>query len=388
MSTFDDRFADRVREAFDAYEEPIDEQAWAQVQARLRAEAGAQRNIWPLYLLRAAAVVLVAVAVYGMWPDAAPDASRPELATLAPYGGMEEVVIPHAEPTALVQTARRARPAPLAMVLSREMEVEHTAEQDAPPHVLPDAHTTLEQIPPSVVVRAEPTPGRVPEPVDPSGPTRPSSGFHVWAGSMATVADQRLAEGASLTLGVGHTWALAERVHLTTGGAVTYQNIAYVPDVPPAEVFTTTVSQSGQTLTARLEERREVTTWAVEFPVLFGIDLVRTPDRVFRVQGGVVSVAYAAQRFLEEGTRITGEPRVNIASGQTEVVFTQTAFQDRERAAPFSRAEVGGFLHLGMGAEVKPSGLGLDVFYRRSLRGTTQREVQLSGIGVGLRVSL
>lgn len=388
MSTFDERFADRVRDTFDAYEEPVDEGAWRAMEHKLKAERPSRLMLWAPKLARIAAAAVLLVAVYGMWPDAAPDVSRQEVSVLTPFSEMAEEPIPHAEPIAEMRLAQRTRPAPPAAAVPREIEEERAPEPDTHPEVWHNIEVSPDPTPPSVVLQAQAPQADEPESVAVPVAPRANSEFHVWAGTMATVADQRLAEGASLTLGVGHTWALAESVHLSTGGAVTYQNIAYAPNVPSAEVFTTTVSQSGQTLTARLEERREITTWAVEVPVVLGFDLARTPDLIFRVQGGMVSVAYVSQRFLEEGTRITGEPKVNVASGQTEVVLTQAAFRDQERVAPFSRAEIGGFLHLGMGAEVKPSGLGLDVFYRRSLRGTTQREVQLSGIGVGLRVSL
>ncbi|OZC04466.1 hypothetical protein [Rubricoccus marinus] len=105
MTDFDDRFADRVREAFDAYEEPVDEAAWARTKAALASgasetgpaavpvasgaaprragdrSAAAQRPRRAVWIGAAALAALILAA--GVWtarPGLAPEAEAPAVA--------------------------------------------------------------------------------------------------------------------------------------------------------------------------------------------------------------------------------------------------------------------------------------------------------------------
>ncbi len=107
MTDFDNRFADRVREAFDAYEEPVDEAAWARTQAALA--SGADSNAAPVVAsgarraedrapvasgvsrrhgIWAGATALAAlVLAAGVWlarPTLSPEAEMPAVATATP----------------------------------------------------------------------------------------------------------------------------------------------------------------------------------------------------------------------------------------------------------------------------------------------------------------
>ena len=107
MTDFDDRFADRVREAFDAYEEPVDEAAWARMQASLasgaaasgaaasgpprragdRAATGAATRQRRRALWVGSAALAALVLVVGVWlvtPGLSPEADAPALAVAPP----------------------------------------------------------------------------------------------------------------------------------------------------------------------------------------------------------------------------------------------------------------------------------------------------------------
>ena len=130
MTDFDDRFAERVREAFDAYEEPVDEATWARVQTSLAASgAAAPREAAPRAADRAPAAgqrprrrgaafalaaVLLAASGVGLWAlrgGPAPVPAAPAVATAAPEASPAGSEPPEAadagEPASPAQPAER-----------------------------------------------------------------------------------------------------------------------------------------------------------------------------------------------------------------------------------------------------------------------------------------
>ncbi len=68
MKPFEEKFADNVRQVFDNWQEPVDEQAWLQIKERLRKKKARPVIFllagWPL---KAAAAVLVLFGTYTLW---------------------------------------------------------------------------------------------------------------------------------------------------------------------------------------------------------------------------------------------------------------------------------------------------------------------------------
>jgi hypothetical protein len=124
MKRFEEKIAENIARAFDAYQEPVDEQAFAQLQARLRERR--RRVFWlPLYyrLAAAAAVLGIAGLAWVLWPAAS--AEEPPLTTVAGPG----VGVPW----------RQAAPAPVALpaLPPAGQDAARASSQPAPRALLP-----------------------------------------------------------------------------------------------------------------------------------------------------------------------------------------------------------------------------------------------------------
>ena len=68
MKPFDEKFGENVREVFDNYREPVDEQAWQQMKTRLRGRSKTSLFVMTPVFVRAAAAVALLMAVSGsLW---------------------------------------------------------------------------------------------------------------------------------------------------------------------------------------------------------------------------------------------------------------------------------------------------------------------------------
>lgn len=90
MTPFDDQFADRVREAFDAYEEPVDEAALARIRAALgptsapdRGPVAGRARRWRWTVVATCAALLIAGALWARWPSAPAEPVRVAVAQRA-----------------------------------------------------------------------------------------------------------------------------------------------------------------------------------------------------------------------------------------------------------------------------------------------------------------
>ena len=432
---FDDRFADRVREAFDAYDEPVDEAELARTLAAVRRSAppAARRAAdrpsaaRPLGRRRRGAV-LVAVAALavtsGLWlqaPRTDPDAAPPSIVS-APEGGAVEAELPdtEAEPPALAAQGgarsadagaappRRATAPPGAGGVGEGTPPAAT-DRTGPPPPAPAAASVAEPAPPETVAappvaQAEAGEGGVVDPVEPAGPSVFSlggeapvapappaavaerggagrSGLQVVA-SASAVSGGAVVEGAGASVGLAREWAVGHGLSLSGGAAVAVNRIATEPDAD-AVLFSALAPEESQDVVARTT----LTTLAVEVPVDLAADLARVPGGRLGVSVGLTSVLYLGQTFDDEGRTFAGRLVADPTGGEM-VVLTSEPFAGRETVGPLGRLDLARQLNVALRLTSRGGGAALDLYGRLPLGGVTSRDLPLTALGVRLRYGL
>lgn len=379
MSEFDERFADRVREVFDAYEEPVDEGAWLLMQQRLAAERPATLKLWAPWLMRAAAAVLLLVGGIWLWPR--PEAHETAVLAHAPIPQEEQGVVEERVADLEIAGVSRDVPVPTRRQLPISVPEVPVFEREAPPapeeEPLPVERPENDPVAPLFTH----TVAIVQEPEIPPVIERRSGGIQVVAAAMAPIADGRWAAGSGGMVGVANTWSVSDRIQVTAGGGLSWLDVAYAPKGQSSAEVVVSVAQGE---TAQVDVQRAVTTLGLEFPLLLGLDVARTATGTLRLQGGVLNTLYVRQAFSEVGTQVSGETKISVATGAPEWVVSRQSYENREAVDVLQRADWRQQIQVGLGYTV-PRGLGVEVFYRHALGGITSQNLTLNAAGLTVR---
>lgn len=379
MSEFDERFADRVREVFDAYEEPVDEGAWLLMQQRLAAERPATLKLWAPWLMRAAAAVLLLVGGIWLWPR--PEAHETAVLAQAPIPQEEQGVVEERVADLEIAGVSRDVPVPTRRQLPISVPEVPVFEREAPPapeeEPLPVERPENDPVAPLFTH----TVAIVQEPEIPPVIERRSGGIQVVAAAMAPIADGRWAAGSGGMVGVANTWSVSDRIQVTAGGGLSWLDVAYAPKGQSSAEVVVSVAQGE---TAQVDVQRAVTTLGLEFPLLLGLDVARTATGTLRLQGGVLNTLYVRQAFSEVGTQVSGETKISVATGAPEWVVSRQSYENREAVDVLQRADWRQQIQVGLGYTV-PRGLGVEVFYRHALGGITSQNLTLNAAGLTVR---
>lgn len=254
--------------------------------------------------------------------------------------------------------------------------------------VAPDLAPERPLAPPSVVVREEtPSPRLPPEALPPVAEVRTLRGRGVSfvAASTAAISNGRLADGVGGSAGIVGDVAVARGVSLSGGALAAYNRFTIMPGRGAvADALTDASSAPG--LDVDVPDRTALSTLAVEIPVDVAVHLVSTPRGRFGLAVGLTSAVYLAQTFEEEGQTYSAEV---ITSGNSDVVtLSSEAYASRETPGALSRVDLARQLNLALRFDAGRSPLAVEAYARLPLGGLTSQDLDLTTLGLRLRLAL
>ncbi|WP_420457253.1 hypothetical protein [Rubrivirga sp.] len=433
MTDFDDRFAERVREVFDAYGEPVDPAAWARMREALGPVPAADRPplASPTRARRRWAGVAALVAVLavggGVWllatrPAPSAERARALVADVTSPGPASTDGTPSARaeeaapardaavpPSTPGRVALRASGRPSAPTARRPQPAagHRTHPPDGPAPVEPPlAPVDTPAVFPSVAQAEPPLPDRPLAPAGPSvlvlpsrppdaRPDRPTArppaqswgrpALSVVAGVTSTVSDGRLADGGGVSAGLSGALPVGRRMSVSGGAQLAYARFVTEGDLA------TPLAQSDLARPLDVASRSEVTTLAIEIPFDLSVDVVRSRRARLGVAVGLTSAVYLDQSFRDEGVRYSGRlvDDPTRAGGSLFVVGAE-AYETRESAGAGSRVDLARQLTLALRltSGASASAPTIEVFGRLPLGGLTTRDLPLTTLGARLRVPI
>ena len=427
MTDFDDRFADRVREVFDTYEEPIDPAALERMRAALgRGAAGRaldrppaprssgrwRKAAWiglPVALLAASlwlrvstdtppepSVSAATTPSTGEGPsDSGSDTGPADASPPPPTADARAVTAPQRRvPRITPALAWRPGTEPPTSPPPAGATTPPTIQREPVDEPLPqDAPTSdLAGRPPVASVFASGAPSDLPlawtEPTSSAETGR--SAVRVVVATATTFSDGRAAEGVGISAGLVREWRVTRRLALSGGAAVAYNRFTVEPDGPTAAMALSALDEDP-TVAVSVPSLSRVRTLAFEVPLDVTVDVARTAVGRVGLSVGLTSALYLTQTFDDQGQVYAGQ-YVADPSGDVGTLFvvSNTAFDTQETARALSRLDVGRQLNLG----VRLSGdrgtvpFAADLYARLPLGGLTSRDLALTTLGLRLRYAL
>ena len=422
MTGFDERFADRVREAFDAYEEPPDEAVLARLQTALatgtspapdRLAAVPVRSRRWLWGIVAGLAALALVGGAWLWSGR----------SVAPVSGPTVVEVRPTTPDASGSTGLGIASPEEAAATSEAVSVPEAGRGQTASTRTSSTSAASERPPPQVVAASVP-PRRAPEveaagpgagagrealvmdrlvarPLQPALPHRPArtanisgpgfylgpvrertSGFGLVVAS--AVSGDRPTGGAGLAAGLEHERKVARGVSVSGGALLAYGRFDVDPSGPSAaDAVAFTSDTPNQPIDVTTEST--MTSLAVEVPLDVVVGLAETRAGRLGVGLGITSAVYVVQRFEDEGLRIEGTV-VPQVSGDPAVRLSSEPFALSEDVPALSEVDLARDLDLTvrLGGRV----LAAEAYGRIPLLGTTRRDLPITTLGLRLRYRL
>ncbi|MFN2373164.1 MAG: hypothetical protein ABR545_05085 [Cyclonatronaceae bacterium] len=307
MKPFDERFADRVRDEFDTYQEAVDPVALEQIRRRLRGGRGIMPFLTWKALAAASILLIAGTALWTTWPwtpsgppemASADRIERPEPAVQPPDASVipptqirdrshndpdsdgrtvgesmagGEVHISGDVPAKLSDVIRDTSPTPAEVhnrvesssqrnagapsVVSLQKEITEESEV-IKPGVFETENTTVRPLPVlslPVLTAGEVIAASASDQVMPVVPQaeagRSLRGLGITAGSMVTYAGSQFAGGTGFFAGAMQDWQLTESLSLSSGGLLAWNRFSYEPEgaiLSERALFTALSRNSGE----------------------------------------------------------------------------------------------------------------------------------------------
>lgn len=336
MKPFDEKFADRVREVFDQYNESPDPMAWDAMNERLD-QGGRQRVIALLPLLSRAAAVLLFAAISAFLytnvfmpgeddqlavdvPFALPiePAGRVETAAAVPLDA--EIPAPVSRP---VTSDRVSEPAPASE--SGELFAAMLPVSGVSSSALPVRSGSLDyELAESVSQQEEPRilEAYIFEPSyeeylinRPGRSTRSSFNWGFTAGSMMTFAEQQLASGLGFSGGLVTEWKAFPRMKVSSGMMLAYQQFE-VERMPLRMISNQEILAGLDYNDATAYGDHEYEFLAIDIPMNVQFNLGENRRSQLYVSAGVSSLFYLQQRVSGYSSAFITGQTYNPATGQ------------------------------------------------------------------------
>ncbi len=428
MKPFDDKFADNVREVFDIYQEPVDEQAWHQMKNRLQ---GRQRRTFviPMYFLKVAAVILLLVVPAFLWLyRPATDSVMPSAEEAIKNGEHENVVAEREElhsttssVTNKTETTKKpvlaARPdkpsekkKPVAMQETKELFPVSTEEAE----LIPGAAYKGE-IAENLAIEKETTPENVlPLTDDPddthvvpvyteediirdnlawqkASATRESH-VELDAGSMKTWSPGEMARGVGFSAGVARLWDLGSNFSFSGGGVLVYNriNLTKTPTFVSRgdESFHDLLNIDGAEAIHIMDKQvmTEMEFLAVDFPLNFRYKVMETSNKSFYVSAGLSSFLYLQQSYTQKTEYLTAYTNAGYNGVQTASVENTLS----NNVSPFGRFDLARFLNFsaGYGIQSRNYSFVIEPYVKLPVTDVTSLNMSIGMAGVSLKYKL
>lgn len=418
MKPFDEKFADRVREVFDLYDELPDPMAWEDMKGRL--DYARRRRVMALLpMLSRAATILLFVGVSAFLyttlfnagtddagdplqiagettapvapDDASSFAADPQLSSMsgqiAPVPGevlLAQVSEPAASPSASEVTGS-GYGAPVSMTAILSEGVSAMLQTKEVPNLPEFAQGSYLRDDPLMVDPSYESQRLYPEYIPGQSP---GSAFNwsVTAGSMMTFAEQQLASGMGYSGGVLTEWAALPRLRLSSGMLLAYQQFE-VERMPLRMI-------SSQEILAGLDYNdadafgdHEYEFLAVDIPLNVQFRLGETRNSQLFVSAGVSSMFYLQQRVSGYSSAFVTSQRYNPDTGQYQPFsqFSEVYLDDSYDG--LNRFDFARLLNLSFGYVIKGSrhSTVIEPFIKYPLGTISTRELRMGMGGVTLR---
>ncbi len=451
MSSFDDKFSDKVREVFDSYNEEADPVAFANMRQGLVSGSGMRSSVG-YWVLAAASVVMLLGAMY-LWNQygltSFPDQMSPsadEMIASVPQidsnesnldsisGKSEENTadsIPQeadfdSEPRSTGSTLmgvstsngnsasststaqiKEAIQSPLTLA-AEETEVEKNEtttrensgiEGPYRSHVQQvsalDANTTdgfIAQQANDIDSRLHPVltySERVLTPL-----RQAERNVELVLGSMVNYTNSQIAQGVGFVAGALRYWKLNEVVSVATGGIISVNQFEYNakdPGIPqPNQTGEVGTWLTGGTLDVNVGENYDFRYTAIDIPINTRVQLGSTGNSSYTMTLGVSSLVYLSQTIRERGTNYNGFSTLNANTGDVELTFRQAEYQETNRVSAFDRIDLGRMLNVSFGftPDRRKNQLELEVYMKYPLGDITSKDIALGMGGLTLKYRL
>jgi hypothetical protein len=426
MSPFDERFAERAREVFDAYEEPVDEAELNRLQVALNhrpsaapmyrqdreptAQMAAPRVRW-VGIIALGALILAG----GVWQIVAridvpglPEAAQPLVAE-GPTIGLERAPSAREQDErqpgtdGLVDEARPITHVPVTRTELSAIEGDADASADTPyiPSRLPElAYRSREPAPLDLIHQPDrsahavagagvmsppahfgPEDRRlVREPQQPFAGGGAFEGMRLVVATGAVIARGQIAEGGMVSAGLVHNGGVSRGVRISGGAIVAYNRLSIGTG---GDVMARASSSLENEAIVNVTTHSTLSLLAIEIPLDVVLDLMTSPRGRVSAAVGLTSVFYLTQAFEDEGVTFA------YTTGSAPVLTSQS-YTAQESVGLLDRIDLGRQLNLSLGYTPRLSAFPVDVegYVRLPLGGLTSRDLTLTTAGVRLRFGL
>lgn len=423
MRSFDDRFAEHVRQVFDAYHEEVDEMALADFKDRMAAaKTGHRLYLWGW---AAAAALLLASATFMMdWSADVPDA-LPEVAALspAPSEDLRPTEIPDAEEEAVAQPEAEIRSlAKTPSRVAKDSEVQAAAAQADAKHMAlteetlvavaetPPESVALAVIPPpatsnetradvpqgneavSLVIRPQETAPTAITELEPRQSDKRRTSFDFTAGSNLTVAQGQLTDGAGFVAGVLAEYDLGRGFSLTSGTVLSYNTFEYDPrgtGPQPSELeLLADRARADGSVDLSVDMSSRVQWLGVDIP----LNVKWRPPSFggkLHLAAGLSSMLLLREETKVEGQRYRGAVHVT-SSNNVAADVERTPYAQTYQESTLSHNDLGSLLNMQVGQTFAIADLPvtLELYVKYPLGSLTSREIAVGMGGLSVNIPL
>lgn len=432
MKPFDDKFADNVREVFDNYQEPADEQAWLQMKSRLQ---GKQRTkkLFPLYFLRAAAVILLLLVPAFLWMYRPHSESAIQLAEEVKHRETDNVdaivfqgetmsheqagkddskgsekQLPssgsadYTEPNKPVTQQKEDESYPVSSENIARDVPEYTPKEATHNDLIAGDLEVEKETPSEEVVSTSEEISAPGQPVykeediirdnlawQQASATRESH-IEVAAGSMKTWSPDEVAGGVGFSAGVARLWDLGSNFSFSGGGALVYNriNLTNTPffSYTRGEMdYNAPISLDGAETFLVMDKQvaTDMEFLAVDFPLNFRYRVLETSNKTIYVSAGVSSFLYLQQSYTQQTEYLAEYTHADFAGVRTTTVETTV----REDIGPFGRFDLARFLNIsaGYGIQRRNFSFVIEPYVKLPVTDVTSLNMSIGMAGVSLK---
>jgi cytoskeletal protein RodZ len=427
MKPFDENFADNVRNAFDTYQEPVDEKAWEQMRTKIAREKK-PRILWlSPFAAQAAAAALLLLAGGLLWmyfPDKISDKSEvSQVHVQQPY--QQTYQQPYQPQTAPVKDSEFSH----TILSETTTEINQPSEKLVAPLPVPDPvvmDNLNEWIAETQAVTELPAsePVLIPEPVDQPLALKPDDGFRItefnynqlsdygdeYSGSSASSSLQftagptvsythnQLAEGLGFAAGVLHEWRLSDAMSIAAGGVLTYSSFSFDPlhtptgrsnqemsIIPQDPSFDYPSGWNSENISYDFSNEYKI--MAIDFPINAKFQLSHSRNNELYVSAGFSSLLYLQEQFTENRTFSSSGSYFDQATNSYRSVSSSKTNTDKETVDAFQRFDFARLLNFSFGYGLKwnNDAFVIEPFVKLPLGNMTSRNIQMGMGGVSLK---
>ncbi len=437
MKPFDDKFADNVREVFDAWDEPVDEQAWQDMKNRLTKRKKIRiLPLIPFYVKIPAAAVLLLLASISIWQAFKSNGIRQEeRAPLVMEHPVSKDTVIHRQPTAeviaeqkiiadsdaplLEEVAQspaypvREQKAPVyphqELISKMDLEEESSSLQPALVEIEASVDTLQNLAAAEDIVEPESVePPLTMTEADDSQIIRENlalmkeyntkkegySGIEFSAGSMKTYSPLEVAGGMGYSAGVTGYLPLSEKISIGGGGLLVYNQFSLDDPYSSSKsesdyAYAPEPGLSGDFNVISRRSYADVEYMAIDIPLNFRFTLSNIYRGKLYLTAGFSSLLYLQQN-ISQSSEVTAQYSRQNTLGEYYTDTGQSTITYTNEYDAFSRLDLGRLLNLSIGYMLyrDKHSLLIEPFIKAPLGNVTSMDLYIGMAGVSLKYHL